>query len=436
MPFLVQGQDVNFDSLLQRIDTVVNPVYKPVVSLSYGVLNYYGDVKNSHNSAAIGNHGAKVNISTFVDKKHHLVANFNFMIGKLSGNEYSHSDLTRNLNFETELSSIGLSLEYRFGHFFPKNASVRPYVSLGLESINFSAKGDLEDENGTAYHYWSDGTIREVEQSFVGVSPIIYRDYEYETDLRLRENQDFGLGDYSQRAFSIPAGAGFHLKIDGRTFFSLGMSYHYALTDMLDNVALEGTSIKGTKGNDAYIFSHLSLHFDLFSDPTTRTVDLLYADVEFDPLFFDDEDGDFVLDVTDRCPGTPYGVTVDSLGCPIDGDMDRVPDYMDNELESAPNTWIDDQGVTVSEDEFLSAMEIRNNAMERNNVDAYMALIRSGYRLRSSGVIPERFRSLDTDEDGYLSFSELLKTIDQYFDFQLELNLEELREVNEFFFSQ
>lgn len=436
MPFFVQGQDVNFDSLLQRIDTVENPVYKPVVSLSYGVLNYHGDVKNSHNSAAIGNHGAKVNVSTFVDKKHHFVANFNFMIGKLSGNEYSHSDLSRNLNFETQLSSIGLSLEYRFGHFFPKNALVRPYLFLGVESINFSAKGDLVDKNGMVYHYWSDGTIREVEESYVGVAPIIYRDFEYETDLRLRENQDFGLGDYSQRAFSIPAGAGFHLKINERAFFSLGMSYHYALTDKLDNVAFEGTSNQGAKGNDAYIFSHLSLHFDLFSDPTTRTVDLLYADVEFDPLFFDDEDGDFVLDVTDLCPGTPYGVTVDSLGCPIDGDMDRVPDYLDNEPESAPDAWVDDQGVTVSEDEFLSAMEIRNYAMERNNVDAYMALIRSGYRLRSSGVIPESFRSLDTNEDGYLSFSELLKTVDQYFDFQLELNLEELREVNEFFFSQ
>ncbi len=434
-PLLVQGQDIDYNSLLQRIDTVENPVYKPVVSFSYGVMNFHGDVKNSYNSPAIGNHAAMVNISAFVDRKHNYIANFNFMLGKLSGNEYSHSDISRNLNFETNLSSIGLNMEYRFGHFFPKNALVRPYVSVGLESINFSAKGDLEDEHGVTYNYWSDGTIRNYEEPLVGASQI-YRDYEYETDLRLRENQVFGLGDYNQRAISIPAGAGLHFRIDKRTFFSLGMSYHYALTDVLDNVAFEGTSIQGTKGNDGYIFSHLSIHFDLFSDPTTRTVDLLYADVDFDPLFFDDEDGDFVLDVTDRCPGTPYGVEVDTLGCPLDGDMDEVPDYLDKELESARGAWVDEDGVTVTDAEFLSTLQLRNEAMKREDVAAYLILIMDDYRVGSRAEIPERFRPLDTNEDGELSFDELLKTIDQYFDFQLDLSLEELRQVNELFFSQ
>ncbi len=435
MPSHLQGQEIDFDSLLQRIDTVENPVYKPVVSLSYGVLNYHGDVKNSYNSTAIGNHAAMANVSTFVDKKHYFIANFNFLIGKLSGNEYSYSDLSRNLNFETELSSIGLNLEYRFGHLFPNSALVRPYVSLGLESINFSAKGDLEDKSGVAYHYWSDGTIRDSEEPMVGSSKI-YRDYTYETDLRLRESSEFGMGKYNQRAFSIPAGAGLHFKINKRAFFSLGMSYHYALTDVLDNVASEGTSIKGAKGNDSYIFSHLTIHFDLFSDPATRTVDLLYADVEFDPLFFDDEDGDFVLDVTDRCPGTPIGVVVDTLGCPLDGDMDRVPDYLDNELESAPNAWVDENGVTVSEDDFLLALDRRNYAMSRSDVEAYLATIQDDYRLSSSAVIPDQFKPLDVNEDGYISFDELLKTVDQFFDFQLQLSLDELRKVNDFFFSQ
>ncbi len=131
--------------------------------------------------------------------------------------------------------------------YFQKNALVRPYLSLGLETINFSAKGDLEDANGSPYHYWSDGTIRDVEESLWGRLRSIYRDYEYETDLRLREDQEFGLGEYSQRAFSIPAGAGLHFRIDQRAFFSLGMSYHYTLTDMLDNVAFERNKYSGCK---------------------------------------------------------------------------------------------------------------------------------------------------------------------------------------------
>ncbi len=64
---------------------------------------------------------------------------------------------------------------------------------------------------------------------------------------------------------------------------------------------------------------------------------------------FDDEDGDFVLDVSDRCPGTPFGVAVDTLGCPLDGDNDGVPDYLDQEPETAEGAWVDEQGVTVTE---------------------------------------------------------------------------------------
>ena len=162
----------------------------------------------------------------------------------------------------------------------------------------------------------------------------------------------------------------------------------------------------------------------------------MYADAEFDPLFFDDEDGDFVLDVSDRCPGTPYGVEVDTLGCPLDGDMDRVPDYLDQELETAPGAWVDDHGVTVSEEAFYVSIEPRIEAMQREDVEAYLTMIRSEYRLSSSQVIPKKFKSLDEDNDGYISFEELLKTVDLYFDFQLELDIDELRELNGFFFSQ
>ena len=436
IPLLVQGQDINYDSLLQRVDTVENPVYKPVVSISYGVMNFHGDVKNSFNSSAVGNLAGKVNVSTFVDKQHHFVANFTLILGRLSGNEYSHSDITRNLNFQTGIYSFGLNLEYRFGHFIPANSLVRPYVSLGVESINFSSKGDLKDANDLTYYYWSDGSIRDADESFLGTSQIIYRDYEYETDLRLREVQDFGLGNYNQRSLGIPAGLGFHFRIDRRAFFSLGMSYHYAFTDVLDNVAFEGTSIQGKKGNDSYIFSHLALHFDLFSDPTTRTVDLMFADVEFDPIFFDDEDGDFVLDVTDHCPGTPYGIEVDTLGCPLDGDQDGIPDYQDQELDTPHGAWVNENGETVTGTEFQATLQQRDQAMQREHVEAYLEMIRSDYRLGSAAEIPERFISLDADEDGYISFDELLKTVDQYFDYQLDLSLEELRQVNEFFFSQ
>lgn len=435
-PLFVQGQEIDYDSLLQRIDTVENPVYKPVVSFSYGVLNYYGDVRNSFISPVVGNNAMAVSLSTFVDRKHNFVGNFSFLLGNLSGNAYDHSDLSRNLNFKTSITSIGANVEYRFGHLFDKEALVRPYLSLGAGILNFNAKGDLVDDMGQTYYYWSDGSIKDVPELDPGPALPLYRDYEFETDLRDHEQEEFGLGDYSQTALAFPATAGFHFRISNRAFFSLGLSYYYALTDVLDNVAYEGTSIQGKKGNDSFFYTHLSLHFDLFSDPSTRTVELLYADVEFDESLFDDEDGDFVLDVTDRCPGTPYGVEVDSVGCPLDGDMDGVPDYRDLELFTARGEWVDDQGVTVFEEEFLASMEKRANAMPREGVEEYMSLISGAYELPEAVEIPEKFQSLDADGDGYLSFEELLQVIDQYFDFQMDLDVEDLRQLNDFFFSQ
>ncbi len=435
VPSLVYGQETQQDSLPQLFDTIEHAVYKPVISLSYGVLNFLGDVQNSQKTASIGDPGVMIGVSSFLGQKHNFVANFNYFQGQISGNSYSYSDISRNLNFKTSLSTIGVNVEYRFGHLFPKEALVRPYLSLGLETVVFSPKGDLKDASGNTYYYWSDGTIRDLEETG-GASNLLYRDYGYETDLRLKEREEFGLGAYNQWALSIPVSAGFHFRIDKRAFFSLGVSYHHTLTDFLDNVAYEGSSIQGNKGNDSYLFTHLSVHFDLFSKPAVRQVDLLYADLDFDPLFFEDEDNDLVLDVFDHCPGTPADIAVDSAGCALDSDLDGVADYLDQEANTAPGAWVDDEGVTVTEEEFLSIIQQRNIAMPRDEVDAYMTLIVNNYRLASASEIPERYKPLDSNGDGYISFEELLKTIDKYFDFQLDLSLDELREVNEFFFSQ
>jgi hypothetical protein len=151
-------------------------------------------------------------------------------------------------------------------------------------------------------------------------------------------------------------------------------------------------------------------------------------------LLFGDEDGDLVLDVADRCPGTPSGVEVDTSGCPMDFDMDGVDDHLDRELDTRAGAWVDEYGVTMSEEEFLERMELRENAMNREGLEEYYSIISGDYRLPSALDIPERFQSLDADGDGSLSFEELLQGIDQYFDFQLDL--EEIRQLNEFFFSQ
>lgn len=433
VPVVAQGQDID-DELIQRIRTIKNPVLKPVISLSVGVLNFRGDVQDSKLSPAIGNNAAAVSVATYIDKRHLFVANFSFLSGSLSGNSYSHTDLTQNLNFRSSIFSVSTNIEYGFGPLVDIDAFIRPYVSLGVGVMGFSPKGDLVDENGRSYYYWSDGSIRDAPETNPGDAILLYRDYNYETDLRKLEQQMFGLGDYSQKAFVLPLTVGSHFRISPRIFFSLGVSYHYALTDMLDNVAYKGTSIKGRKGNDSFAYSHLSLHFDLFSNPYSSKDESMFAELEYNPLLFEDEDEDFILDIADRCPATPHGVEVDSTGCPLDGDMDGVPDYLDLEPFTERGAWVDEKGVTLFEEEFQASMEPWNNAMPREDVAEYSSIISGQYTLDTQVEIPDIFQSLDMDEDGSLSFEELLQVIDSYFDFQLDLD--EVRQLYEFFFSQ
>ena len=52
-------------------------------------------------------------------------------------------------------------------------------------------------------------------------------------------------------------------------------------------------------------------------------------------LDIEDSDGDLVPDVDDYCPKTPIGVKVNETGCPLDGDNDGIPDYIDDQKNTA-----------------------------------------------------------------------------------------------------
>lgn len=77
-------------------------------------------------------------------------------------------------------------------------------------------------------------------------------------------------------------------------------------------------------------------------------------------------------------------------------------------------------------------------AVPREDVELYLRTP-SSYS-RYEGVtyeeIPEKFTKVDSDGDGYISFDEILDEIDSFFDFDSELNSDDIYELNNFFFSQ
>lgn len=82
---------------------------------------------------------------------------------------------------------------------------------------------------------------------------------------------------------------------------------------------------------------------------------------------YSDSDGDGVPDEYDQCPGTPPGVEVDEVGCPLDDDGDGVPNYRDRCPDTTPGAVVDEHGcyvkITETKEQTLN-VRFGNNSAE------------------------------------------------------------------------
>lgn len=431
------------DHILEEVDNI-NMVYKPVIGVGIGTFNFLGDVRNPNLALFNGSLGYKVNVTTFLDNEHYIRANFFFMGGTVSGNERSVNlntdnsvDLSRNLNFKSDLLLFGVSLNYDFDNFFKTYRKVHPFISVGIETLTFDSKIDSLDANGSSYNYWSDGSIRDLAEPNDDALTV-QRDYSYETSLR---QFDWGLGDYPQYAFAVPVDVGFDFWLSDRVLFRVGTAYHFVFTDVIDHVSYKNDAstggVVGEKGNDNFIYSYFSLHLDLFSSDKTLEVERFFKDIEWDPTLMGNEDGDNSFDGYDQCPNTPWGVEVDSVGCPLDNDLDGIPNYLDDEPNSRYGAIVDERGVEMSKEELIARID-QTNAIDRKDLSKYLREPSSyaNYKKFNAKEVPEKYLHVDTDEDSYISFDEMMDAIDGFFDFDSELNTDDIYELNEFFFAQ
>jgi hypothetical protein len=225
--------------------------------------------------------------------------------------------------------------------------------------------------------------------------------------------------------------------------FRLATSYHFTFSDVIDHVsskndpAISNEVVVGDKRFDDFMYTYVSLHLDLFSSKKTLAVQRLFADVDLDLTLIGDEDNDGYMDGWDQCPGTPFGIETDTTGCPLDDDYDGVPNYLDDEPLSRYGAYVDERGVEISEENLILKLDM-STAVAREEVELYLRTPSSYSRYEgiTYDEIPEKFVKVDADGDGYISFDEILDEIDNYFDFESDLESEDIYELNNFFFSQ
>ncbi len=287
-------------------------VIKPTVGIGAGMLTYYGDIsKNQQENSSIV---SRVAYDFRVTQKlnSYLDLNFYFLFGKVGANEKS---LTRNLNFESKISSGGFNLSYNFSHLLKEDRIVEPYLSAGVESFEFLSKTDRIDANGTTYNYWDDGSIRNLPQDSKNAENAVrlQRDFKYESDIRTLNLDSFG--KYPERSFAFPVGAGINFLLWDRCSFRIGTSMHFTMTDLIDGVTDKSLGDRaGDSKKDKFLYSSFSLTYNLSTKneedgiPEEDLSDLI-------ALFNADSDGDGVKDTADKCPNTPAGSVVDANGC-------------------------------------------------------------------------------------------------------------------------
>ncbi len=142
------------------------------------------------------------------------------------------------------------------------------------------------------------------------------------SSVELDNYQSSSAGEHDLQARVI---AGFRYWFTGRFFSRFDLSGIYSL----DEQEFRSDALLG-----------LGLALGAIADPEVPVEVVEEAD--------DDRDG--VLNSTDRCPNTPFGVSVDRFGCPLDTDGDQVADHLDKCPGTPPGTVVDTSGCPLDSD--------------------------------------------------------------------------------------
>ncbi len=393
------------DNMPEDTSAILGESKIPSVGLGAGVLTFNGDIGNGLNVSTYSYIRAGYHLN--IEERFHPMFGvaFNGVMGKLAQSERS-TDPVSNRNFEAKIMQFGLSGVFHFDNdqMLKRRSNVKPYISAGFAYLKFDPYGDLKDKDDIAYNYWTDGSIRNVQETPTNEfcsGCITSRDYTYETQLK------DSLTNYQRSTFSIPIGLGVVIRLNDNFSIGLGSTYHITFSDYIDNEK------KG--GNDGYLYSHVSI---IYGFPPVSAQGERYKDVDFRTIDNSDGDGDGVKDIYDRCLNTPKDVKVTKQGCPVDTDEDGVADYLDKEPATVKGSMVDENGVTQT------AEMIAKKAEEDAKVSA------------SGNVMPKEFRFADKNKDGAISYDEVTGAIDSLFEGEANISVETLYKLIEYFFDQ
>ena len=308
-------------------------LYKPTVSLGVGTLSFFGDIgdtmpgkNNIKRSPFQGGFSYTLRLINPINDN--LDVAFYAMFGSTSIKQSSQSTLfPSGLIFNSSIKSGGITFNYNFNQFLKKGHIVEPYIHLGIESIEYNSQVDSDPSD--QINFDSDVSIFSPDQP----------DNKY--------------------ALGIPLELGAHLHVGNKIKFRVGTAMHFTSSDYLDGINNSKSFPFGT-GKDNLLYTHIAIAYDFNSEKKDPPLDPLMDEISMNLLLQDTiySDGDSIVDHIDLCAKTPPNTQVDAFGCPVDDDLDGVPNSFDNELLTFEDVIVNEDGVTMTDDDFLLAYKI------------------------------------------------------------------------------
>ena len=417
------------------------PILRTSISAESGFLRFKGDEAESRFSASNTNIGFAFNLHYSFWR-----VSFNASTALFTWND--QSNLNRS-NFQCSMKNAGI-LAGRFLFNTNEGKRFNPYAMIGISSMRSNTQTDLLDQNGIAYHYWSDGTIHSVSEvnGDDAQTSLLKRDYTYESPLAL-----------NQKSMCFPIEIGLSASMSPRTTIEVSWK----------NLLLQSDNIDANTNNarwDNIQQINMKVTYALFKKvKQTKQIAppslINYKDVDMRALMNEDEDADGVVDSKDKCFGTPKGASIDKNGCMLDMDSDGIPDYIDKQNDTQAGSWVDEQGIAQSDawlkehyrdssSYFVQVLrKINRNSrpfpirkyIPKENLQRWIALLDEHPEWRTRSEIsgdkfPSDLKIIDSNNDHYISLKELQQACNKLFDGDKSINEELLNKAMNYAFNE
>jgi hypothetical protein len=265
---------------------------------------------------------------------------------------------------------------------------ISPMFGVGIGYAWFSSFTDLKNESDKPYWYWTDGTIRDISEfsNTPDQSKVLKRDYSYESPLAI-----------DQTSLYFPVRLGIQGRFSRNLSFRMNFEWMLLQSDNMDRNTTTSSwdHLKRISTGITWNFAKPPKRIPAsVSNVPPKPVD--YSSVDFKKLLSEDEDADGIPDSDDWCYGTAKGAPVDKHGCVADADADGIPDYLDKEIGTPANTWVNNQGISLTDEEI--------QAQYNDSLSYFVSALRK-YNRNSRPFPVKKF----IPEENYVKFANMLE---------------------------